>query len=163
MAGKADMTSADFVKSGLQLRTRQRERGHDYKAELLDQIAHAGISEPVREFKFHASRDWRYDYAWPDLKVACEYQGGVFDEGRSGHTSKGGVLRDVEKLNESQAMGWHVVYVTPNMVVSGAALRYIKLALEKEAGRAKMDGDKLKRKAKSIIALGHDVLNELGE
>lgn len=157
---KSDMTSKAFREGGLQIRTGQRERGHDYKAELLDQLAQAGLPEPVKEFKFHAERGWRYDYAWPDLKVAAEYQGGVFDEGRSGHTSKGGVLRDVEKLNESQAAGWHVVYVTPNTVVNRVALRYIKNAIARATDSVTMgtpEAQVIKDAVRTLRGLGKGI------
>lgn len=36
-----------------------------------------GLSSPVSEYKFHESRRWRFDYAWPDHKIALEVEGGV--------------------------------------------------------------------------------------
>ena len=34
-----------------------------------------------KEFIFHPSRKWRFDYSWVELKVALEIHGGVFTNG----------------------------------------------------------------------------------
>jgi len=37
--------------------------------------------EPVREYRFHPKRKWRFDFAWPDCQVAVEIEGGVWRAG----------------------------------------------------------------------------------
>ena len=64
--------------------------------------------EPEREFRFHALRLWRFDFAWPDTKVAVEMEGGVFI-GKGGHRSKTNFMSDCEKYNEAAAIGWRVL------------------------------------------------------
>lgn len=123
------MTAEEFRKSGLQVRGSQRPVT-DYKADLLRQMRDAGLPEPVAEFRFHADRKWRFDYAIEDLKIGIEYDGGIFDKLPS-HSSVGGILRDIEKLNEAQLDGWIVVRVTPASVANGTALRYIKRAVQR--------------------------------
>ena len=39
-----------------------------------------------KEWKFHPVRRWRFDYAFPDFRVALEVEGGVFTGGRQGHS-----------------------------------------------------------------------------
>jgi hypothetical protein len=65
------------------------------------------------EFVFHTERKWKFDYAIPALKIAVEYEG-IFkkDKGRTGHTSITGVMRDVEKYNAAQLLGWRIIRVT---------------------------------------------------
>lgn len=69
-----------------------------------------GIPEPVREYKFHPHRLWRFDLAWPEHKLAVEYDGGTFSKGRkSGHTSIAGMARDKAKDAEAMILGWSVI------------------------------------------------------
>lgn len=65
------------------------------------------LPEPVAEFRFHPDRRWRFDYAWPDRKVAVEIDGGVWIQGRHNHPT--GYLRDMEKLNAAAELGWRVL------------------------------------------------------
>lgn len=62
---------------------------------------------PERQFAFHPARRWRFDFAWPSVKVAVEIQGGTFSRG--GHSRGAGQSKDFEKLNEAQRLGWRVV------------------------------------------------------
>lgn len=66
------------------------------------------------EYTFHPERKWRFDWAIPALKIAIEYEGGIFmAEGNKGHGSVGGILRDIEKYNEATVLGWRVIRVSP--------------------------------------------------
>ena len=38
--------------------------------------------EVVKEYLFHPTRKWRFDYAIPDHKIALEVEGGVWTGGR---------------------------------------------------------------------------------
>ncbi len=62
---------------------------------------------PVRELRFHPSRRWRFDFAFPDKKIAVEVEGGIWARGR--HTRGGGYAGDVEKYNEAVKLGWRVL------------------------------------------------------
>ena len=64
-----------------------------------------GLQSPVAEYQFAPPRRWRFDYAWPDSRVAVEFDGGqwVFAGGRHNRDS------DREKLNAAAAMGWRVL------------------------------------------------------
>src|SRR6266446_19672 len=46
----------------------------------------AGLPEPIPEYRFHNSRGWRFDYAWPNHYIACEVEGGIWMKGGSGHS-----------------------------------------------------------------------------
>lgn len=58
----------------------------------------------VREFRFHPTRRWRFDAAWPERKVFVELNGGIWTGGR--HTRGDGYRRDMEKLNAATMLGW---------------------------------------------------------
>jgi very-short-patch-repair endonuclease len=90
---------------------------------LALQIAAAGLPAPEREHRFHPTRRWRFDFAWPDRLVAVEVEGGIWRGGR--HTRGTGYCRDVEKYNAAALAGWTVLRVTPEMVRSGEAVRMV--------------------------------------
>ena len=63
-----------------------------------------------KEFKFHHTRKWRFDYAFPFLMIAVEVDGGVWTGGR--HINPAGYVNDMEKLNTAASMGWLVLRIT---------------------------------------------------
>jgi hypothetical protein len=101
--------------------------GKDWEEELLAQIKLAGLPEPVREHRFHGTRKWRFDLAWPSLLVACEVEGGVYAQGR--HTRGKGFEEDCRKYNEAATLGWLLVRVTPGLIEQGEALPWLRTAV----------------------------------
>lgn len=85
------------------------------------------LPEPVREFRFHPRRRWRFDLAWPAAQVAVEVEGGTWSGGR--HTRGRGFGEDCEKYNEALILGWRVVRVTGEQIENGAALDWIRRVL----------------------------------
>jgi hypothetical protein len=85
------------------------------------------IHAPRREHRFHPTRRWRFDHAWPAHKVALEVEGGIFTGGR--HSRGAGMLKDMEKYNEAQLLGWRVFRVTPEQLRRGEATLLIARAL----------------------------------
>lgn len=83
----------------------------------------AGLPDPECEYKFHPSRKWRFDYCWPELRVALEVEGGVFSGGR--HTRGAGFLRDMTKYNEAARLGWVVVRTVPSKLAKPATVKLI--------------------------------------
>lgn len=69
----------------------------------------------IREFIFHDTRRWRFDFAVPSKKIAIEIQGGLY-AAQSGHRSKEGVERDYEKINEALFGGWQVFQITSDNI-----------------------------------------------
>lgn len=69
---------------------------------------------PICEYRFDESRRWRFDFAWPDKRVAVEIDGGAWMNGR--HTRGGGFEKDLEKLNAAVYLGWRVYRFTPGML-----------------------------------------------
>ena len=76
------------------------------------------------EHRFHPERKWRIDYAIVDKKIAIEQEGGAFTHGR--HTRGAGFVADMEKYNELTRMGWRVIRVTPDDLLSAKTLDLIK-------------------------------------
>ena len=95
---------------------------------------------PESEFRFHKPRRWRFDFAFPDQKVAIECEGGTFSGGR--HVRGSGFQADCEKYNTAAIDGWLVLRFTGRMIKSGKALMQIEQALQsgKQGRPATLDG-----------------------
>ena len=64
-----------------------------------------GLPKHEREYRFCPDRKYRFDFAFPDYKVAVECDGGVW----VAHGGRHGGDGDREKLNLAAAMGWRVL------------------------------------------------------
>lgn len=92
------------------------------------------ISGWEREWQFHPTRKWRFDFAWPLLGLAVEVEGGVWIGGGGRHQRGKGFIEDCVKYNEAMLYGWRVIRVTTEMVKSGEAIKYIKRAIGERDG-----------------------------
>lgn len=81
-----------------------------------------------REYRFDMERRFRFDFAWPDLKVAVEIDGGIFNGGA--HSNPLNILRDMTKNNLAVANGWKVLRYTPSDVKCGLAIAGVKALIE---------------------------------
>jgi hypothetical protein len=94
----------------------------NYKGLLLTQIAEVNLPLPDQyEYRFMDSRDWRFDYAWTDLKVAIEYNGIIYSRRgqnmqKTGHTTITGLANSYEKIGEAQLRNWIVLETNPILV-----------------------------------------------
>jgi very-short-patch-repair endonuclease len=75
-----------------------------------------------REVQFQKGRKWRFDFAWPDIKVAVEVEGGVW-MARGGHTTGSGYTGNCEKYNEALLDGWRVFRLTPDQITADYLIR----------------------------------------
>lgn len=95
---------------------------------IVQQVfASSGLPEPVAEYRFHPTRKWRFDYAWPRQKVALEVEGGVWTAGR--HTRGSGFLRDMEKYNAAAVRGWRVLRCTPATLLAMDTIKQLNKAI----------------------------------
>jgi hypothetical protein len=82
----------------------------------------------VREHRFHPTRRWRFDFAWPLISVALEVEGAVWVGGR--HTRGSGFLGDMTKYNTATLMGWRVLRTTWAGMADGTARAMVIEALK---------------------------------
>ena len=94
------------------------------------QMRVSGLPLPSREYRFDPVRRWRFDFAWPERRVALEVEGGVWTGGR--HCRPRGFQGDAEKYNAATLAGWSVLRVTADDVRSGRALDVISKRLNQE-------------------------------
>lgn len=103
---------------------------------LAFQLKAAGLPTPEREWRFHPTRKWRFDFAWPGDKLAVEVEGGIWlpAMGKKGrHNTGAGIEADMEKYNAAALMGWRLIRVSPGHIRCGEALRWIEAGLREEA------------------------------
>lgn len=67
-----------------------------------------------KEYQFHPTRQWRFDYACPELMIAIEVEGGIHIRGR--HVRPKGYMADMEKYNTATLLGWKVLRFSPKDV-----------------------------------------------
>ena len=97
----------------------------------LSQFPH--LAKPETEYRFHKTRQWRFDFAWPDYVLAIEAEGGTWlqtTKGFSkGHAHPKRFEDDCEKYNEAALDGWMVLRFTGDMIKDGRALAIVLAAL----------------------------------
>lgn len=96
-----------------------------------------GWPVPVAEHKFHDTRRWRFDLAWPALKLAAEVNGGVFVGGR--HSRGAGQMKDYEKLNAAVLLGWSVIQVVPKQITDGTLNDILSRWFDQHAGEGRRE------------------------
>lgn len=74
-----------------------------------------GIPAPIPEYNFCLHRKWRIDYAWPEILLALEIEGGIWTRGR--HITPKGFLNDIEKYNSMAETGWLLLRYPPKGVM----------------------------------------------
>jgi very-short-patch-repair endonuclease len=72
------------------------------------------LPTPHREYRFHPTRKWRIDFAFPETKIAIEIEGGVYQRGR--HNRPIGYIKDLEKYNALQIDGWKLLRYLPHKI-----------------------------------------------
>lgn len=89
----------------------------------------AGVPEPVTQHLFAAiiGRRWRFDFAWPQFRVALEVDGLTTKLGR--HQTIAGMREDMRKGNNALILGWSVIHCEQSMVRSGEALKALEAVL----------------------------------
>lgn len=85
----------------------------------VDLRAH-GLPEPEYEYRFHPTRKWRFDCAWPDRKLAVEIDGGTWAH-KPSHSGGAGHRRDCEKRNAAILLGWRVLTYSTDMLANAPA------------------------------------------
>lgn len=106
--------------------------------ELAFQLKVDGIAFE-REYRFHPTRRWRFDFALPQFQLAIEIEGitswgknkdGTMKLGR--HQAAKGIEGDLEKYDEAMRLGWNVYRCSQSMVRSGRALQTISILIDRE-------------------------------
>lgn len=85
------------------------------------------------EYVFHPTRQWRFDVALPDHRIAIEIEGGIWKHGGGGHSHPMHIERDIEKYNAAAQLGWRVFRFMPDKhVATGIGAAMIAQVLNQE-------------------------------
>lgn len=95
---------------------------------LMYQAKALSLPTPEREYRFHHSRKWRADFAWPAHSLLVEVEGGSWIRGR--HQRPKGFENDCRKYNAAACCGFTVLRFTTDMVKSGEAINVIESYLQ---------------------------------
>lgn len=89
----------------------------------------------AKEWTFCDDRKWRFDFVilssagWPEHgKTAIEIEGGAWSNGA--HVRGKRFISDMEKYNHAALLGWRVLRFTPQQVLDGSAIAFIKRVLD---------------------------------
>lgn len=95
--------------------------------ELVAYCRSKGYPEPQDEVCFHPERKWRFDAAWPKLRIALEFEGmgGKGSGGFGRHQRIEGYTEDCHKYTEAVLMGWRVLRATNAMMRNGIVFGWI--------------------------------------
>jgi len=94
------------------------------EAFLLHLRLHGLQQHFVQELAFHPERNWRFDFASEQHRIAVEIEGGTL-YGKSRHSKGTGFEGDCRKYNAAAALGWSVYRFSTAMVTSGEAIACI--------------------------------------
>lgn len=100
-------------------------QGSDGERAFETQLRQTGATGWEREVRFDPGRGWRFDFAWPELMVAVEIEGGTWIGGHGGTRFE----QDAVKYAEAAIRGWAVLRVTTDMVLDGRAIALLGRAL----------------------------------
>lgn len=121
-------------------------------------LSMAGIPDPEREFRFVETRRFRFDYAWPAVRMAVEVEGGIFMRGGGRHNRGAYMLTDMEKYNLAAENGWTLLRYTPQQVISSEAVGQIYATMRRR--QATLDRIEDLQRTNAALALRIDVLSE---
>lgn len=105
-------------------------REHRFAAEIA-----GGPGKGLRKRLDEAGlRDWRFDFACPQLMLAIEVEGGAWTGGR--HTRGQGFAADLDKHDAAMRHGWTLYRCDPRMVRNGQALDTVRVLVEQMTNSA---------------------------
>jgi len=107
----------------------KRARVSQGEETLAFQLKAEGITFQ-REYRFHPTRRWRFDFVIPEYRLAIEVDGSVYSRGR--HTRGKGWEEDAIKLSEAAILGWYVMRFSTGQVKSGVAIEQVRRFLSAE-------------------------------
>jgi very-short-patch-repair endonuclease len=110
-------------------RLQRRQEQEHLENTFMFQIKAMRLAVPVRELKFCDDRRWRFDFAYPDRKLAVEIEGGT-GRVRGRHVRPAGFRSDCEKYNAAAMLGWRVLRFPGAAVISGEAVDKLKRVLD---------------------------------
>ena len=129
-------TAINFNRPKSRTRSMNKKKLGLIAAQKLSLVCKAlNMPEPQRELIFFKGRRWRFDFAWPEIMIAVEVEGGIWVNGA--HSRGAHFLSDCEKYNTATREGWKVFRFGTNMVKDGTIESFMLGVFEKIECREK--------------------------
>lgn len=132
-----------------QTRTWQQDKNAVRDARFVAAMLRLDAGRPVQEYGFHSERKWRFDFAWPQERVAVEIQGGGW-KGR--HSRPGGFSKDCEKTIYAAAAGWVVIPITTGQLRDERLVSLIAQAINARRIKAEIGSAEPRKKNRESAA-----------
>lgn len=111
------------------LASQLRGLGGPWEREYRFAAEHVGTGSGLRRRLDAAGlKDWRFDFARPDLLVAVEVEGGAWVMGR--HNRAAGFHADLMKYDAALRLGWTVYRCDGRMIREGRAIETIRRMID---------------------------------
>lgn len=94
--------------STIKIRIKKKDE-EDVIGKIVSALSALGF-KATREYKFLRDRRFRFDAALPAHKIAIEFEGGVYNNGR--HVRGAGYTRDCKKYTLAAMEGWMLLRFT---------------------------------------------------
>ncbi len=94
---------------------------------LLLQMKAIGL-QPEQQYRPWQERRFKYDFAFPALRLLIDVQGGTWIKKKTGHSSGSGMRDDAIKHGLAALSGYRVLLFTSDMISNGVALDFIEVA-----------------------------------
>lgn len=109
-----------------------RAKREQFERMFAQQFAALRLAAPLPQFKFAKAlgREWTADFAWPDLMLLVEIDGGIWRCGGGAHSRPAAILRDMAKHNDATLLGWRVLRFSSDEVKSGHAVRFVERVMD---------------------------------
>ena len=92
-------------------------------------LEYIGHGKDIRiRLKQAGLKDWRFDFAWPELMFAVEVEGITPSGGR--HQRIAGFKGDIDKYHAAMDMGWNIYRTTGHLIANGQAVKLIEKLLK---------------------------------
>lgn len=98
------------------------------EAQLIAQMTAYQFPKWEREFQFCDGRKWAADFAWPELGLLVEVDGGAWNQGR--HSRAAGRASDCVRDAEAFLLGYTTIRLTTQMVTSGKGVRLVERVID---------------------------------
>jgi len=116
-------------------------RGSEHEEIFAYQLKDNGLLDGCeRQYRFHPSRKWSFDFAWPSVLVAVEVEGGVWIQGR--HTRGAGFVKDCEKYGEAAILGWLILRIPAAWVDNGTGLGMLTRLMNNRPNKRQLNAKK---------------------
>ena len=92
--------------------------GSDAEVAALRMLRQNGLPEPILQHRFHPTRGWMFDFAWPGARLALEVEG-ISGGAGTRHQRPAGFIHDCDKYLAAATLGWNVIRAPQSWIAKG--------------------------------------------